>query len=325
MTEHSAEKTLFTSKRYTDWQVMTEDINAGKLDATFLLAPLAMVLARQGTSAVKIVHLGHRDGTALVVPTDSTYRSFADLKGKRIAVPHRFSNQKILVSRLMDEYGFAEDDVTTIDYPPPEMPAALRAGAFDAYIVGEPFAAKAEKDGFGRILAFTKDVWPNFISCVLVVTQKLIDTEPELVRELVQGITASGHWIDEGDDRLLAGVVTEQDAPPEGTRERSRVVVVPDSFGRTPRMQAALIAARREYFSQDPELLKWVLTRPVDRVRYTQLELAEEDFAEIQRYAERLGYFSFRPVTDADPFGFADYCDPSFERSGVWELPIQEK
>ena len=36
------------------------------------------------------------------------------------------------------------------------------------------------------------------------------------------------------------------------------------------------------------------------------------DCEEIQRYAEKLGYFDFRPVTAQDPFGFDDYVDPSF-------------
>ena len=192
VTEHSPERTLFKSRRYTGFPSITEDIYAGKLHAAFVLAPLAMVMARQETKPVKIVHLGHRDGTAIVVRTDSPYRSFADLKGTRMAIPHQFANQRILIERLMDENGFADDDLALIDYPPPEMPAGLQAGSFEAYIVGEPFAAKAEVDGFGRILAFTKDIWPDFISCVLVVTQELIDTQPELVAELVQGITASG-------------------------------------------------------------------------------------------------------------------------------------
>jgi NitT/TauT family transport system substrate-binding protein len=42
------------------------------------------------------------------------------------------------------------------------------------YFVGEPFAAKAELDGSGRVLYYAKDIWPHFISCVLVVHEKLI-------------------------------------------------------------------------------------------------------------------------------------------------------
>ncbi len=299
---------------------MTEDIDAGNLDAAFILAPLAMQMARQGKSQVKIVHLGHRDGTAIVVPTDSTAQSFADLRGTRMAIPHRYSNQRILIERLKADHGFTDDDLRLLDYPPPEMPAALKAGAFESYIVGEPFAAKAEMDGFGRVLHHTKDIWPNFISCVLIVTQDLIDTRPDLVQELVAGVTASGKWLDEGDERLLAGLVMEGDA----SGADPDLLVVPDEFGRTPRLQAALIASQRRYYNQDPELLKFVLTKPLDRVKYTDLELARDEFAEIQQWAEKLGFFEGRPVTAEDPFGFDDYCDSRFEQARLPELPLQE-
>lgn len=328
MTERSAAGTVFASKRYTNFPAMTEDLQAGNLHAAFILAPLAMVLAREGSKPVKIVHLGHRDGTCMVVAKDSPYHTFADLRGKRIAVPHRFSNQRILIERLRDQAGFAADDVTLIDFPPPEMPAGLKAGQFDAYIVGEPHAARAELGDFGRVLYYTKDVWPNFISCVLVVTQELIDTQPELVQELVSGITASGEWIDQGpQDKLVAGVFLEGEALPLGARTQTTdgtlpdATVLPGGFGTTPRMQAAWLGGL--YYGQPPELLKYVLSKPPDRVKYTELTLNREDFAEIQRYAERLGFFAKRPVTPEDPFGFEDYCDDRFERGVARALPLR--
>lgn len=328
MTEHSASGTLFASKRYTNFPSMVEDIQAGNLHAGFVLAPLAMVVAREGSKPVKIVHLGHRDGTCVVVGKDSPYQTFADLRGKRIAVPHRFSNQRILIERLKDQVGFTDQDVELIDFPPPEMPAGLKAGQFEAYIVGEPHCARAELGDFGRILYYTKDIWPNFISCVLVVTQELIDTEPELVQELVSGITASGEWIDQGDpNALLAGVYLEGEALPLDAQKPTAegalpsTIVLSKDFGTSTRMQAAQIGGL--YYGQPPDLLKYVLSKPPDRVRYTDLTLQQDDFAEIQRYAERLGFFSKRPVTAEDPFGFDDYCDDRFEKGVKRKLPLR--
>lgn len=313
---------MFQSKRYTSFPSVIEDINAKNLDAAFILAPLAMKVARTGKRPVKIVHLGHRDGTTMIVRTDSPYQTFADLKGKKIAIPSRFSNQRILIQKLIEQFGMKDDDVTLVEYPPPEHPGALKAGDVDAYIIGEPFAAKAQIDGFGRVLYFTKDVWPNFISCVLVVTQELIDTKPALVQELVSGIRASGMWIDSGDERLMAGVKLADSAVPVTADDPW--VTVPEGFGHASRMQAALIAARKEHYNQDPELLKFVLSKPPDRVKYTNLNLAKEELGEIQRYAETLGYFAERPVTKEDPFVFEDYCDPRFQLGEVRPMPLQE-
>ena len=176
MTSHSDAGSVFRSKKYTEFATIAEEFKSGQLQASFILAPLAMTLRRQGLP-IKIVYLGHRDGTTLVVAKSSSIRSFADLRGKTVAIPHRYSNQRILLEREIERHGMKPGDLHTVVYPPPEMPSALQKGAIDAYIVGEPFAAKAEIDGYGRVLAFTKDMWPNFISCVLAVSEDLIRSD----------------------------------------------------------------------------------------------------------------------------------------------------
>ena len=42
-------------------------------------------------------------------------------------------------------------DVTLVEMPPPDMPAALYSRSVDAIISGEPFMAQSEMDGYGRV------------------------------------------------------------------------------------------------------------------------------------------------------------------------------
>jgi NitT/TauT family transport system substrate-binding protein len=242
--------TRFESQRYPDFPTVVESLKARKVDATFILAPLAMALIEQGVP-IKIVYLGHRDGSTVIVAKDSPARSIRDLKGKTFARPSRFSNQYLVITKLMEDEGMQPDDIKFVDLPPPEMPAALAAGAIDAYFVGEPFAAKAELAGTGRVLYYAKDIWPHFISCVLVVRQELIDEHPEIVRDLVRGIAESGEWA-----------------------ERNR-------------MAAAKVAA--PYYHQDQKLLEFVLTQPPDRVSYRQLTPSDDDMKQIMHYAIKAG------------------------------------
>jgi NitT/TauT family transport system substrate-binding protein len=251
----------------------------------------------------------------IIVGKDSSIRSFDDLRGKTIAIPHMYSNQRILLVREMEKHGMKPEDLKMVVYPPPEHPSALQNGAVDAYIVGEPIAAKAEIEGFGRVLAFTKDMWPDFISCVLAVSEDLIREDRPLVEELVRGISASGKWIDSPGEDLAAGVHREE----EGLAESPEVAVLPRGWDASHRSQAAAISARREYYNQRADLVRFVLSKPPDRVRYTNLIPARADFEEIQRYAEKLGYF--RPSTPDDPFGFDDYCDPSFALDAAQAAP----
>ena len=273
MTKHSEKGTLFRSRKFTDWPTVKEALISKEIGGVFILAPMAMQLVADGVP-IKVVYLGHRDGTGIVVRKDDPIHDFGDLRGKIVAIPSRYANQNILMHKMMDEWGMSYDSIELREVPPPEHPTALRAGAVDAYIVGEPFAAKAEVDGFGRVLYHTKDIWPDFISCVLVVRQDLIDERRELVQELVDGIAKSGKWLDEDMDH---------------------------------RMDAAEITAKHYYF-QPPELLQYVLSKPVDRVKYTRLAPLKDEFDEIMELAVKIGVLSRRVE-------FEEYADDSFVRS----------
>src|SRR5690349_12952559 len=250
-----------------------------------MLAPLAMALAEQGVP-VKIVYLGHRDGTALMVGKDSGIMSVRDLRGRKVAIPNRFSNQNLLLRKALADNGMTVEDIELVEMPPPDMPAALYSKAVDGITSGEPFMAQTEMDGYGKVLYQAKEVWPDFISCVLVVSQKTIDEHPEWVQQLVTGIAKSGLWLEGGMDH---------------------------------RMKAAQAVARN-YYNQDPRLLSFVLSKPPDRVTYSKLALARDDFEEIAAMALEAGILD-------KPLAFEAYADPRFSANTTgagpypWEAP----
>jgi NitT/TauT family transport system substrate-binding protein len=256
--------------RFSGFPEIKESLVSGHLPATFMLAPLAMKLRQQGVP-IKIVYLGHRDGTALMVHKDSDIRRIADLKGKTIAVPNRYSNQYLIIFKALREQGLSIKDVKVIEMPPPDMPAALYSKSVDGITSGEPFMAQTEMEGYGRVLYQAKDIWPNFISCVLVVREDVTKTSPDWVQRMVDGIARSGKWLDGGMEQ---------------------------------RMDAAENISR-QYYNQKPELLRFVLSKPPDRVTYSNLMLARKDFEEIERLALEAG------ILDG-PVGFDAYTDTSF-------------
>jgi NitT/TauT family transport system substrate-binding protein len=249
-TKTTTTSTRFVSQRFTEFPTVVESLKTRDLDASFILAPLAMVLRSQGVP-IKIVYLGHRDGSTVIVPKASTAKNLRDLRGKTFARPSKFSNQYLVITKLMEDEGMRPDEINFVDMPPPDMPSALAAGAIDAYFIGEPHAAKAEVNGTGRVLYHAKDIWPRFISCVLVVREELIDEKPEVVRDLVRGIAESGEWA-----------------------ERNR-------------LQAAKVAA--PYYRQDQKLLEYVLTQPPDRVSYRMLTPTKAELTTIMEYAIKAG------------------------------------
>jgi NitT/TauT family transport system substrate-binding protein len=230
-------------------------LEAKQVQATFMIVPLAMKLREQGVP-VKICYLGHRDGSEVVVAKNSKIRSLRDLKGKKMAIPSLYSNQNFVIHKMMDDYGMQPNDIEFIILPPPDMPTSLAAGAIDAYFVGEPFCAKAELDGIGRVLYYARDIWPNFISCALVVHEDLIRQNPGVVKDLVRGIAASGAWAE------------------------------------THRKEAAKLVS--PYFRQDEKVLNYVLTSDPKRVSYVQLTPADEDLQQIEDQGIKLKLLSKR-------------------------------
>ena len=127
--------TRFESQRFTDFPTVAESIKSGRLQATFFLAPLAMKLREQGVP-VKIVYLGHRDGSTVMVRREIAAESLRDLRGKTFAIPSRASNQNLVIHKLMEDQGVREGEIRFVEMPPPEMPGALAAKAIEAYFVG---------------------------------------------------------------------------------------------------------------------------------------------------------------------------------------------
>ncbi len=278
--------------RFSGFPEIKESFLTGSLQATFILAPMAMKLREEGHD-IKIVYLGHRDGTTMMVHKDSDIRRIEDLAprtvgGKpvkrKIAVPSRLSNQFLIVFKAFTDRGMDIRDVELHDMKPPDMPSALQAKLVDAIIAGEPLMAKTEVEGFGRVLFMTKDVWPEFISCVLAVKGSTIRARRPEVQRLVDGIARSGLWLDQDKDRP----------------------------GENHRMQAAKFTGNH----YDPKLLAYVLSKPPDRVKYTNLTVRKKDFDEIQRYFLLAAPFMKGSDRFKGDVGFDDYCDPSFVPEG---------
>lgn len=234
---------LFIPRLFQGFPEIKEALISNRMQAAFMVAPMAIALRAQGVP-VKIVYLGHRYGSAVVVQKDGPVREFSDLRGKTIAVPSRFSDERLIIYKALRDNGMSDTDVKLVEMAPPDVSGALAAGAIDAFSMGEPFPSQAEMGGYGRVLFHAKEYWPDYISCVLVVRQDVIDARPEAVQVLVDGIARSGLWLDKGKEN---------------------------------RVHAADFVGRY-YYRQDPKLLRWALTNPLDRVTYTPLSPHRDDF-----------------------------------------------
>ncbi|HUK03427.1 MAG TPA: ABC transporter substrate-binding protein [Steroidobacteraceae bacterium] len=264
----------FEFNRYNGWPEIKESLMAGSVQAAYMLAPLVMDLADRSIP-VKIVSLGHRSGAVIMVRTDSTYRHFRELAHRRIAIPSRFAVDFLFLRKMLARESMTPADVEIVEMAPPDMPAALYANAVDAYCTGEPFGAAAQRAGYARPLSMTRDEWRNYICCVLTVREELIRDNRPLVQDLVNYVQAAGLWLD--------------------ARQANRE-------------KAVAIAARPEFFNQDPNIIRFVMEHPTDRVTYGDLRMIRDEFDDLMQLSIAAG-------TLKHPIAYEKYVDESFVRA----------
>ena len=273
---------LFIPRLFQGFPEIKEALMSNKMQAAFMVAPMAIALRAQGVP-VKIVYLGHRYGSAVVVRKEGPVKSFADLRGRIVAIPSRFSDERLIVFRALAANGMSARDLRMIEMAPPDVAGALAAGAIEAFSMGEPFPSQAESAGFGRVLFHARQYWPDYISCVLVVRQDVIDKRPEVVQVLVDGIARSGLWLEE--------------------KERARQ-----------HREHAADFVGRYYYRQDPKLLRWALLKPIDRVKYEPLSPRRVDFELIVRLMVSTGVLD-RPIP------FEEFVDTRFAEGAQGMTP----
>jgi NitT/TauT family transport system substrate-binding protein len=278
VSRYSLDGNVFIPKKFQGFPEIKEALIADRMQAGFMVAPMAMALRSQGVP-IKIVYLGHRYGSAVVVAEDGPVHSVPDLVGKTIAIPSRFSDEHLILLRALAVHGIDKRRVHLVEMPPPDVAGALAVDAIDGFSMGEPFPSQAEMGGFGRVLFHAREYWPDYMSCVVVVRQDAIDRRPLAVQALVDGIARSGLWLDD-----------EERAPEH--RDHAADVV------------------GRFYFNQPPDLLRWALLRDLERVTYSDLEPRRPDFELVHDLMLQNGLLD-RPIA------FEDYVDTRFAKGAM--------
>lgn len=181
------------------WSALVEGFIMGKFNVVHLLKPIPVWLRYKNRMAVKVLAWAHTNGSGVVVGKDAGVNTFADLGGKRIAVPFWYSMHNVVL-----QYALREANITPVIRPdggaagpdecalqiiaPPDMPGALMSKAIDGYIVAEPFNAMAEAQGGARILRFTGDIWKNHPCCVIAAHERTTTQRPEWTQKVVDAV-----------------------------------------------------------------------------------------------------------------------------------------
>jgi NitT/TauT family transport system substrate-binding protein len=109
---------------------------------------------------------------------------------------------------------------------------------------------------------------------VLTVREELLQANRPLVQDLVNQVLGAGAWLD--------------------ARHENRDTAV-------------AIAAGRDFFNQDPDILRYVMENPKDRVTYGDLRMIRSEFEELMQLSIEAG-------TIGHPIPYESYMEEGFAR-----------
>ena len=231
---HSVEeafKPLGIEIKWIDFQFgppLLEAINVGSVDFGFV-GDSPPIFAQAGGARIRYVAAVKSDGNtqAIIVPQDSTIKTLADLKGKRVAFGKGSSAHNLLVAAL-EKAGLAWSDITPAPLAPADATAAFVKGAVDAWSIWDPYLALAELKEHARVIAFDKDVHkPN---AFYIAGSDFVEKYPALVAKLNVVFASEGQWADTHHEEVAKAQAEATGVDIEAIRrfvDRSNYRVVP--------------------------------------------------------------------------------------------------
>lgn len=99
-------------------------------------------------------------GEAIIVHKNSTIKSVADLKGKKVAL-NKGSNVHYLLVKALEKAGLTLNDIEAVYLPPADARTAFEGKQVDAWVIWDPFLSAAELEIETRVLQDGTDLVAN--------------------------------------------------------------------------------------------------------------------------------------------------------------------
>ncbi|RZT10648.1 NitT/TauT family transport system substrate-binding protein [Duganella sp. CF402] len=183
---HGAKVKLVWFANYTD---SISALSSGQLDGNSQTWSDTMTpLARKVKVKTILVNDNSAGNDALMV--SPKIRSFADLKGKSVAL-EQYSISHFVLANALSRNGMSIRDVKIVNLSAGDAAAAFMSGRADAAVVWNPWVSRIESSGKGRALFTSKDM-PGLVPDLLVAHEKALGDKAKRA-ELVGMIKA---WFD---------------------------------------------------------------------------------------------------------------------------------
>lgn len=156
-----------------------------------------------------------KDGSAILVKTDSPIQTLADLKGKKVAFKRGSSAHNFIVKALRSA-GLTPDDVTPLDLGPPDAAPAFANDQIDAWVIWDPYYAIAAQQPDTRVLATTEGIVDTF--SFYQANGAYAKANPTIVADVLDELRKVGEAAQADLDATAAAISASTGVPQEITR-----------------------------------------------------------------------------------------------------------
>jgi len=207
---------------------MIEALHDDTADVTHVAAPFLVRAALGGSDAVAVAAEFNNPIYSLVAKPD--VRSFADLKGKLIALADEAGTITISMRKLLALHGLRDGDfrVKTIEGTPARFQCLVR-GECDAAPLGQPQDFSAVEKGC-RVLGLSTKVVPELLYTVTAARRSWGEAHKDALVRYARGLAASFRFIRDPANRgvVVKAVVEATDATAAAAEQSLKLFFEPE-------------------------------------------------------------------------------------------------
>jgi sulfonate transport system substrate-binding protein len=178
---------------------MMEAMNVGSIDYGAVGDSPPVFAQAAGAAIVYAAGQPITNGQGILVPQNSTIRSLADLRGKRIGFTKGSSAHNIVVQTL-ENAGLTYADITPVYLTPPDAGPAFANGSIDAWAIWDPYFAIGETKQNGRVLVNASEVTKT--NSFYIANRDFARNHGPLLQQIVDVTASTAKWAEAHRDEV---------------------------------------------------------------------------------------------------------------------------
>src|SRR5438477_892733 len=203
-----------------NWAAIRDNLSSGTIQATHMLLgmPIASTMGLAGSPKKPMIipWLLNRNGQAITLKTEWKAKISGDPKAlkpfvekaRKLGEPLTFAmtfppgTHAMWTRYYLGAGGINPDkDISLIVVPPAQMVANMKIGKMDGFCVGEPWNARAIKDGIGFTAVTTQELWNDHPEKVCAFLGEFAEKNPKTVKAALKALHEASVWLDEMGNR----------------------------------------------------------------------------------------------------------------------------